>query len=308
MKEAQFQKKGIALIYLAKKFFTLSVGDRVPTVDELCKDTNTSRGTMQNALETLKMDRAIKTISKGHMGTYLLEQNRDKLLSYMINKNIVCAMPLPYTKHYEGMSTAFYKSFEESQLSLNLAYVNGSINRLNGLLTNRFDFIMTSGLTADYLINRYDVQLIKMFSDETNVSTHVLIHRKNSNEYHFKGIHDGMNIGVDSHSIDYKLLTQEIVKNHDVNLIETPYNQMVQRIGNGSLDAAIWNRDEISEKNYPVDYESINSSYIEKASRAALLCRKDDDFTKEIVKKYSDTSKIVLVQNAVISGKILPEY
>lgn len=308
MKETQYQKKGIALIYLAKKFFTLSVGDRVPTIDELCLDTNTSRGTMQNALETLKSDNAIKTLSRGHLGTYLLEQDQDKLLNYMDDRNVVCAMPLPYTKAYEGLGTGFYKSFENKKLSLNIAYVNGSVNRLNGLLNDRFDFIVTSGLTAEYLENKYDIQMIELFPEGTNVSAHVIIHRKNTENYKFNGIKDGMNVGVDSHSIDYKLLTQGIVKNHKVNLIETPYNQMVQRIENGSIDVAIWNRDEVMEKNYPVDFDPINSDLVKKASQAALLCRKGNEFIKEIVDRYVDVKKITFVQKVVVSGDILPEY
>ncbi|KRO00107.1 GntR family transcriptional regulator YhfZ [Companilactobacillus kimchiensis] len=304
MKETQYQKKGIALIYLAKKFFTLGIGDKIPTVDELCSDTNTSRGTMQSALETLKNDQAIRTLSKGHMGTYLVDQNQDKLLNYLDDRNIVCAMPLPYTKYYEGLSTGFYKSFEDRKLNLNLAYVNGSVNRLNGLKSNRYDFIVTSGLTADYLIKNNDVDLISLFPQETYVSEHVIVHKKNKNNF----IYDGMSIGVDSNSIDYKILTQEIVKNHNVKLIETPYNQIVQRIENGSIDAAIWNRDEVEEKNYPVSYDSIDSELVNKSSCAALLCKKGNSFIKEIVQRYADASKITAVQKAVISGEILPEY
>ncbi|APX71411.1 GntR family transcriptional regulator [Companilactobacillus allii] len=304
MKETQYQKKGIALIYLAKKFFTLGIGDKVPTVDELCLETNTSRGTMQSALETLKNDGAIKTLSKGHMGTYLVDQNQDKLLNYLDDRNIVCAMPLPYTKYYEGLSTGFYRAFEDKKLNLNLAYVNGSINRLNGLKSNRYDFIVTSGLTADYLLKNNDVDLISLFPQKTYVSEHVIVHKKGKNNF----IYDGMSIGVDSHSIDYKILTQEIVKNHNVQLIETPYNQIVQRIENGEIDAAIWNRDEVEEKNYPVSYDSIDSDLVNKSSRAALLCKKNNSFIKEIVQRYADDNQITLVQKEVISGEILPEY
>ncbi|MFC6176693.1 GntR family transcriptional regulator YhfZ [Companilactobacillus huachuanensis] len=304
MREIQYQKKGIALIYLAKKFFTLGIGDKIPTVDELCSETNTSRGTMQGALETLKADKAIVTVSKGHMGTYLVDQDQDKLLNYLDDRNIVCAMPLPYTKYYEGLSTGFYKSFEDKKLNLNLAYVNGSINRLNGLKSNRYDFIVTSGLTADYLVKNNDVDLVSLLPQKTYVSEHVIVHKKDRNDF----IYDGMSIGVDSYSIDYKLLTQEIVKNHDVKMIETPYNQIVQRIENGSIDAAIWNRDEVEEKNYPVSYSSIDSDLIKKSSSAALLCKKGNTFIKEIVQRYADIDKITSVQKAVISGEILPEY
>lgn len=304
MKETQYQKKGIALVYLAKKFFTLEVGDRIPTIDELCEDTNTSRGTMQGALETLKNDDAIQTVSKGHLGTYLVDCNQDKLINYLDDRNIVCAMPLPYTKYYEGLSTGFYKSFENKKLNLNLAYINGSVNRLNGLESNRYDFIVTSGLTAEYLLEHNDVEMIAMFPEQTYVSEHVIVHKKDQDNFSF----DGMSIGVDSNSIDYRILTHEIVRNYDVKMVETPYNQIVRQIENGSIDAAIWNKDEVKEKNYPVSYDSINSDLVKKSSCAALLCKKGNNFIKEIIQEYADVEKIIKVQKSVISGETLPEY
>ncbi|MFK5279263.1 GntR family transcriptional regulator, partial [Lacticaseibacillus paracasei] len=47
MQAYQYQKKGLALIFLAKKFFVLKVGDRVPTVTEMINESELSRGTIQ---------------------------------------------------------------------------------------------------------------------------------------------------------------------------------------------------------------------------------------------------------------------
>ena len=72
MQAYQYQKKGLALIFLARKFFVLKVGDRVPTVTEMINESELSRGTIQAGLELMKADGAISTISKGHLGLSLI--------------------------------------------------------------------------------------------------------------------------------------------------------------------------------------------------------------------------------------------
>ncbi|MCI1857511.1 MAG: GntR family transcriptional regulator [Sporolactobacillus sp.] len=304
MKKNQYQKKGIALIYLAKKFFTFSVGNQLPTIDQICQESNISRGTIQGALDCLKEDGAIETVSRGHLGTYLTAIDQDKLLNYLDDRNIVGAMPLPYTSYYEGLSTGFYKVFNNEKLTLNMAYVNGSVSRLKGLLNNRYDFIVVSGLTSDYLLDHYEVDSIKTLPAHTYLSEHVIVFRKNTDAQ----IMDGMKVGVDSNSIDYAVLTKKILNHHNVQLVEMPYNQIVQRIQGGDIDAAIWNKDEVIEKNYPVDYQKIDSDLIEKASRASLICRKNDTFTEKIISSCFDFNKLLHIQQLVISKKIFPEY
>ena len=86
-------------------------------------------------------------------------------------------MPLPYTKHYEGLGTGLYKAFKNQKLGLNVAYVNGSVNRLEGLQRNRYDFIIVSALTADYLAEHHDVDVVGIMPEGSYVSQHVIVYK-----------------------------------------------------------------------------------------------------------------------------------
>ncbi|KRK12474.1 transcriptional regulator [Lacticaseibacillus zeae DSM 20178 = KCTC 3804] len=304
MRAYQYQKKGLALIFLAKKFFVLKVGDRIPTVTEMINESGLSRGTIQAGLELMKDDGAISTVSKGHLGSFLVTQDQDKLLSYLDYRSVVCAMPLPYTKHYEGLGTGLYSAFKNQKMGLNIAYVNGSVNRLEGLKRNRYDFIIASALTADYLVERHDVDVVGVMPEGSYVSKHVIVYRGGHN---FR-MRDGLRIGIDSHSLDYKLMTNKILEKHRVKLVESPYNQIVQRIVSGEIDAAIWNLDEVKSKNYPLSYQLINDPMVKRASQAAILCVKGNEFVKRVIGDYVDFKEVTAIQKQVISGEVLPEY
>ena len=105
VREQLLKKNGIATLMMAKQFLTYSVGDRVPTVTEFSEDLKISRGTVQNSLKLLTDNKAIKCESKGHLGTYLLSKNLKILLEFANITSITGAMPLPYSKKYEGLAT-----------------------------------------------------------------------------------------------------------------------------------------------------------------------------------------------------------
>ena len=119
---------------------------------------------------------------------------------------------------------------------------------------------------------------------------------------------DGLRIGIDSHSLDYKLMTNKILEKHKVELVESPYNQIVQRIVAGEIDAAIWNLDEVKSKNYPLGYQMIKDPMVKRASRAAILCAKGNGFVKRVIGDYVDFKEVTAIQKQVISGEVLPEY
>lgn len=304
MKISQYRKKGIALIFLAKKFYLLTIGDRVPTVSELCEEIQMSRGTIQSALEILKNDNVISTVSKGKMGTFITSINKEQLVTYLDNKVLVGAMPLPYTKHYEGLATSLYEAFESQTINLNLAYVSGGLNRLDGLLNDRYDFIVTSGLTADQLIKENNVSVACTLPEKTYLSEHVVLFNKDSD----LKLHDGMRVGIDSYSLDYSILTSKFFKGYKIEKIESPYNQIVQKIVNKEIDAAIWNKDEVKSKNSPVAYREINGPLVERGSQAVILVKKNNVFVKSILSTTIDYKNLVMVQEGVISETRLPRY
>ena len=305
MQTAQYKMRGLALTFLAKKYLLLEPDDRVPTVEEFCKESNISQGTMQAAISILKEDGAISTRSRGHLGTFVENVNHQKLLSYLGNRTLVGSLPLPYTKKYEGLATGIYKAFLNNEIQVSLSYMNGSEKRLSGLQEDRSNFIITSGLTADYLIKKNDnLAEFLVLPEQTYVTKHVLVFRKGEDAQ----IKSGAKIGVDTQSIDYTLLTKYVTKGKDVQLVQMPYNQVSKSIEEGLIDFAIWNEDEVVEHNYPLDYSEIDNNLTVRSSQAVFVGKKTDIFTKSILEKTIDVDKLLSTQKKVISGELLPEY
>ena len=305
MQTAQYKMRGLALTFLAKKYLLLEPDDRVPTVEEFCKESNISQGTMQAAISILKEDGAISTRSRGHLGTFVENVNHQKLLSYLGNRTLVGSLPLPYTKKYEGLATGIYKAFFNNEIQVSLSYMNGSEKRLSGLQEDRSNFIITSGLTADYLIKKNgNLAEFLVLPEQTYVTKHVLVFRKGEDAQ----IKSGAKIGVDTQSIDYTLLTKYVTKGKDVQLVQMPYNQVSKSIEEGLIDFAIWNEDEVVEHNYPLAYNEIDNNLTVRSSQAVFVGKKTDIFTKSILEKTIDVDKLLSTQKKVISGELLPEY
>ena len=305
MQTAQYKMRGLALTFLAKKYLLLEPDDRVPTVEEFCKESNISQGTMQAAISILKEDGAISTRSRGHLGTFVENVNHQKLLSYLGNRTLVGSLPLPYTKKYEGLATGIYKAFFNNEIQVSLSYMNGSEKRLSGLQEDRSNFIITSGLTADYLIKKNgNLAEFLVLPEQTYVTKHVLVFRKGEDAQ----IKSGARIGVDTQSIDYTLLTKYVTKGKNVQLIQMPYNQVSKSIEEGLIDFAIWNKDEVVEHNYPLAYSEIDNNLTVRSSQAVFVGKKTDIFTKSILEKTINVDKLLSTQKKVISGELLPEY
>ena len=305
MQTAQYKMRGLALTFLAKKYLLLEPDDRVPTVEEFCKESNISQGTMQAAISILKEEGAISTRSRGHLGTFVENVNHHKLLSYLGNRTLVGSLPLPYTKKYEGLATGIYKAFFNNEIQVSLSYMNGSEKRLSGLQEDRSNFIITSGLTADYLIKKNgNLAEFLVLPEQTYVTKHVLVFRKGEDAQ----IKSGARIGVDTQSIDYTLLTKYVTKGKNVQLIQMPYNQVSKSIEEGLIDFAIWNKDEVVEHNYPLDYSEIDNNLTVRSSQAVFVGKKTDIFTKSILEKTINVDKLLSTQKKVISGELLPEY
>lgn len=305
LQATQYKMRGLALTFLAKKYFLMEPNDRVPTVEDFCKEANMSQGTMQAAISILKEDGAISTRSRGHLGTFVEDVNHPKLLSYLGNRTLVGSLPLPYTKKYEGLATGIYKAFLNNEIQVSLSYMNGSRKRLAGLQEDRNNFIITSGLTADYLVQHYkDLDEFLILPPETYVTRHVLVFRKGMDPE----VKDGSKIGVDTNSIDYTLLTKYVTNNRKVKKIKMPYNQVSKSLENGLIDFAIWNRDEIVEHKYPLDFREIDGHLTDRSSQAVFVGKKSDVFTKTILQRTINIPNLLNTQRKVISGEILPEY
>ena len=132
--------------------------------------------------------------------------------------------------------------------------------------------------------SRYgEIDIILSLGEYSYVSNHVIMfHDKNAKE-----IVDGMKVGIDQQSLDQKTMTMKICKGIKVSYVQLEYTQIIAKILNGEIDAAVMNVDEVKDKN-------IISKL--KSEKKYLVAVQREDSKSEFIKLCSD-SKISTINN-----------
>ena len=214
-------------------------------------------------------------------------------------------MPLPYSKRYEGLASGLLVTMENHyNIPASMAFMRGSKNRISMLISNRYDFAIVSRSAAEEIIQEHDNILIVMsFGKNSYLSEHVIIFKDNQ----MKEIQDGMRIGIDYDSVDQRVLTQQVCAGKNVEYVSVDYSRILERVVNGDIDAAIWNKDEITEKFVKVNYSELNG-YDSSSNEAVMVVSKDESEMVELLKNIIDPETVVNIQKLVLEGKITPSY
>lgn len=300
------QKLGIAITSLAVEFLSLNKGDRIKTVAELAESYKTARGTIQSAIKFLKEEDAVTLESRGHLGTFIKEIDYIKLLELTGIKSLVGVMPLPYSKRYEGLATGICKCLNDSGVNTNLAFMRGSNHRLKALQDGRYDFAVTSRLTADfYLENRKNIQIVKTFGNFSYVNEHIIVVSKDFNGKFTKGTR----VGIDPSSIDQSILTKTYFEDLDVEYVTLNYSQFITAIKENKIDAAIWNLDDIQDREddikfIPIDRKNKNI----KDTEAVIIANKENSIVPALFSRVLNVEDVNEYQELVMKKKIMPQY
>ena len=298
-------KHGFATHNLAKYFLTIDVGSKILTVSEFSDAYNLARGTVQNSIKLLQDNEAIILESRGHLGTFFVKKNFHILLKLSGINSILGAMPLPYSKRYEGLATGLISSMDNQfDLPTSLAYMRGATKRISMVLADRYDFAVISKFAAtEFAKINQEIQIVKSLGKHTYLSEHIIVFH----DVNIKEIKDGMIIGIDVDSIDQKKMTEKACENCKVEYVQIDYSQILSKIKSGEIDAAIWNKDEITDKVSNVNYVSFEfDDYND--TEAVIVCKSSSNEIAKILKDIIDTKLVIDVQQLVLDNKITPSY
>ena len=299
-------KNGLATKLIAGQFLKCSIGSRVPTVTELVEKLELSRGTIQNSIKFLQDNKAVRLESRGHMGNYLISKNTRILLEFACITSIVGAMPLPYSRKYEGFATGMIATMENQyKIPCSMVYMRGAKNRIGMLISDRCDYAVLSRYAAEKIMaNNVDLSIIKNFGPGSYVSEHVAIfHDKNASV-----IKDGMRVGIDTDSIDHKDLTEKLCAGKNVEYIQCEYSRILERVIDGEIDVAIWNKDEITDKLIKVNYHELCEFGVQDNTEAVIVVNDQKEEIKALLIELIDIETTMKIQKLVLEGKITPNY
>lgn len=291
---------------LANMMLSIQQGDRIPTVQEFSVKIGLARGTIQNALKFLIDQNAIELESRGHLGTFLKKKNMRTLFGFAGIDSIVGVMPLPYSKRYEGLATGLITGLENQyDIPMSLAYMRGAQNRIAMLMDGRYDFAIVSQYAAQGIIknDKAKIRIVKSFGRQSYLANHILLlHDKNAN-----GIRDGMRIGVDKDSVDQMKLTEKVCKDYTVEFVPMNYNNVIDFVVKGKVDAAIWNEDELQDKALDINYIEVNSDH-QADTEAVLVVKRENETMFRLLDEIISVETVLDTQRLVMEDKISPSY
>ncbi|WP_347548624.1 GntR family transcriptional regulator YhfZ [Pseudalkalibacillus hwajinpoensis] len=305
--EKLYSKNGLAARRIAAKLLSIEPGSRIPRVSDFVTETSLGRGTIQAALRLLEEIEAIHLEARGHLGTFLIRTNRELLWDIAGLGSVMGAMPLPYSRKYEGLATGLVQVLENMKIPFNLAFMRGSLNRIEALKAGRYDFVIVSKLAAELAVQEDDrIEIVKTFGNNSYVSGHEVFFADSKVQH----IQKGMRVGIDYSSADQHLLTEHEVEGIDVELVEVNYMQLMEMLKNNEIDAAIWNKDEMTYSD-GLGKGSFRSEKAREISRkvneASMLLHKDRPELREalITLPVLDVNDL---QGQVEESKIYPRY
>lgn len=301
-----YQKLGVIVSKMAAEFLGKEVGERIDSVSEYEEKYKVSRGTIQNAFTYLKEQKAIQLKHRGHMGTFIDDIDYPKLQSLCRYKSLQGIMPLPYSKGYQGIATALYE--ELSGFDISLVYSRGATNRIRRVSEGIYQFAICSRYAAEKALKENEnLKITFDFGPKSYLTKHVVIFRDSK----CNQIQEGMRVAYDKSSLDQCEITSILTKNiKGIKYVDLRADQTIAAILSGTIDAGVWNYDDILEKGYsnlhmkPIPKE-INLSEL---STAVMIIRKENEALEVMLHKYIDEKHVKKIQSEVKSGKRVPNY
>ena len=121
-----------------------------------------------------------------------------------------------------------------------------------------------------------------------------------------------MKVALDKSSPDHFILTTSECEGKKVDYVELTYNQILKSLQDGKVDAAVWNIDEIIDRNIKISYCDLKSpkaiNIKADDTRAVLVVKKSNWGISGILRNIISKEDVCDIQKKVLIGEILPTY
>jgi hypothetical protein len=293
-------RKGTTIISLSMYFLNIEINTKIKSIQQFARDLNVARGTIQDAIKFLESKNAIELTKSGRSGTLLINKNDKLLFDSTGVKYLKGTMPLPYSKRYEGLAGGIYLYFNEF-LNINffMSYVRSSLNRIELIKDQEFDFAIVSVLYAKEAVKQNkELKIACNFGDNSYTVDHMIVYSNNYNSI------DQVKVGIDYSSFDHVFLTGKFIAVNNYKEVQIGYNQIEEKLKNGEIDVAVVSSDEAFVKDFK------NKAVIKnkEVTQAALVVNVNNEIIERFVCGHNVVDYVTSVQKNIQDGKIIPIY
>lgn len=295
------KKEGVAQASLARYLLGQNRGNRLKTIDELATECQFSVGLIQAALKTLEKAGAVTVERRGRNGSYLVSMDNKTLLAFADIGNVVCAMPLPYTRLYEGLASGLKAQF--NGIPFYYAHMRGSDVRVECLINGVYDLAVVSRLAAQSYPDKDKLCMVLELGPHTYVGEHKLICRTGE-------MQKIKRVGLDPRSADQRIMTDIHFSGQAIERFDVPYHECLHRIAKGGIDAVIWNvTNEVDLQPLGLVAEPLSGDpRFVQASETVVLARADDMLIQQLLRTVVNKNELLAHQQRVLQGEQEPGY
>jgi hypothetical protein len=308
-----FLKNRLVVMNLARDLLVTELEQQIQTIDFYVKKFSVSRGTVQAAMLFLIEKGCVTTRFRGHLGTYLLTKDNDKLWEFTGFGTLTGAMPLPLNMLVSGFATGICDCMRAENIPFNCIFVQGSRTRLNGLSQGKYDFVVASTLTEQVLLKDHaNIKKVMTLPGCFYGGKYILLFADASRTE----MEDGMTVAVDPTSVDQLYLTQLLCEGKkNIRLNELTYINTRFSVKEGTSDVTIARTDTISSlgpefQNHAKELTLPNYSKkdMESFITAVILIKKGNFGLANILRRVLRASIVSNSQKKVMAGLRTPTY
>jgi YhfZ C-terminal domain len=290
---------------LAGYLITVAPGAQLAPIRTLAERFRASVGATQIALASLAESGAVELDSRPGRGAVLLGRHVGHLYAATDEGPLLVAMSLPSTERINGLATAIRAGLDGGGVEAYLSFIRGSRPRLAALAQGRCQVAVMSRLAAEAMVGD-ELEILLTLPPGTFVREHRVFSSASADG------RPARRVAIDRTSYDFERLTV-LEFGHDVEYVPLNYLQSVREIEAGHVDAAILDVEDALMR-YPPDMPSralsARTTQLLAGSNtsAALVGRRGDVATGEVIRACIDPAGLVRVQREVIEGRRAPEY
>lgn len=296
---------GNCSVRLARYLLTLNVQDRLIPKAELALRYQLGVGTIQASLHKLQDVGAVRLVSRGHLGTFVEELDKNMLWKFSMYGYIRGTMPLPYSNVLAGLATGLRSAFPDEGMMLRMSYMRGSRVRIKNLQAGLDDFTVCSKLAAHRAMEEDGTLTVYLdFGSGTYLGDSVFLMRKGAK------LTAGTRLGVDASSYDHETLSRLACQGIDVTFIPVGYNTLFRMIREGKIDGALWSLRDMDGHRFEGDIVTLPhlTDDIRDAGTAVVLTRAQNREKMQAVWPLFDKKAILKHQKDVVDEKEIPNY
>jgi hypothetical protein len=305
--QSLLSKQGHVVMALARQLLSCEPGDTIMRVQEYAAELEASTGTIHAALSYLQDSEAVTLEGRGRLGTVVHQLDYPLLWKLAFGRSVVGALPLPYTKRFEGLATGIREQFDRCPVSLDVRFLRGSSHRLQGLASNHFDWVLISRFAAETAsVHGFAIETVMLLGPGTYTVDHVLLGKPGVG-----GLRDGLRVGIDTRSSDHSWIVRTLCRGLKVEFVEINYSQVLKLLESGVIDVTVGPREHLPANHEHFSIIPLSSQAgmdLTPFTEAALVVDRGNRAAVHILKSVLEAEQLLHSQREIVNLARLPAY